>query len=78
VHCRNCKSNRLRPSPPAGRAEALLRAATRTRYQVCKECGTRARYPRAGRGGRPRLEPAFLLAALAVLAAYLVLVGLLR
>ena len=57
--CPFCDSQRVRPSRPRGSREAFLRAWSQTRYYECKDCGWRARGPRAGRdaaGGGPDLR----------------------
>jgi hypothetical protein len=54
--CPACGSQRVRPSRPRGARESFLRAFTATRYHECKDCGWRARLPRAG-GGREKAPP---------------------
>ena len=61
--CRECGSDRLRPSPPLGPGESLVRALTRTRYHECVVCGLRARFPRNQRDATdPGLDLAFWVA----------------
>lgn len=64
--CQKCRSERLTPTPPATRAEAVLRKLTRTRYQVCKACGHRGRYPRQDRRGKRQVDPLFIAAVVAM------------
>lgn len=43
--CRRCGSGSLQASRPTGPLEAMLQAATGTRYHECMACGSRRRHP---------------------------------
>jgi hypothetical protein len=61
--CRECGSDRLRPSPPRGPGESVVRAWTNTRYHECAVCGTRARFPRSVRdAANPGVDVVFWVA----------------
>jgi hypothetical protein len=61
--CRECGSDRLRPSPPRGPLEAAVRAWTNTRYHECAVCGLRSRFPRSPRDSSdPGVDVVFWLA----------------
>jgi hypothetical protein len=67
--CRECGSERLRPSRPHGSLEAALRSLTGTRYHECTVCGTRTRLRRTPRDASDSRPDVIFWVAVALLGA---------
>ncbi len=73
--CKQCGSDRMRPSRPGGFLEEQLRSLTGTRYYRCSACGHRERYARTGRDGEKKegVDLRFWIAVAALGVGFLVL-----
>jgi phage/plasmid primase-like uncharacterized protein len=65
--CRECGSDRLRPSRPQGLLESTVRRVTGTRYHECSVCGTRTRFKRKDRDATDTGVDVFFWVAVALL-----------